>query len=65
MTDQTNALPPEYIGIPEAAQMLGWTWHRTYNAVLANKMDGHKDDGGRWRVLATSVERFRAGLASD
>lgn len=45
------------ISIVEAAHKLGFTWRRTWDAVLSGRLRGRKV-GGHWRVDSDDVDRF-------
>ena len=45
------------MSLSEAAARLKRSYNRTLRLVLIGKLDGWKDDG-RWRLAATSVDKF-------
>lgn len=49
------------IDITEAAQRLGFSWHRAWRAVLTGSLKGRRE-GRAWKVDAASVERLRQAL---
>jgi hypothetical protein len=52
-----------WISLPLAASRLGWSWGRTYNAALAQRLEARQSQG-RWLVSEASVDRLlreRAG----
>jgi excisionase family DNA binding protein len=44
-----------WIGVGQAADELGLSTQAVRNLIRSDKLDGHKDPGGRWRIDAASV----------
>jgi hypothetical protein len=47
-----------WIPLPQAAHALGWTWPRTWNAMLAGRLEHRRKENGRWLVSVDCVQRL-------
>lgn len=54
------------MGLPEAAQRLGVSWHRAWRLALTGALRATRDPAsGKWRISRASVDEFLRQRASQ